>query len=103
MLETFNLATFSGRIDESFIVRLDPDLDIELRLVQVHDLGAKFPASQPTSSDRSPFSLHFRGPLQPILTQRIYPFEHPGLGRFEMFIVPLGPDREGMIYEAVFG
>jgi hypothetical protein len=53
----------------------------------------------------------FRGPLEPILPQGIYRLEHEHLGALELFIVPIGPNKnansaEGptaMLYEAVFG
>jgi len=51
---------------------------------------------------QQPFSAYFRGPYPPILPQRIYPVEHDRLGRFEIFLVPIGPDGQGMRYEAVF-
>jgi hypothetical protein len=56
-----------------------------------------------TPSGREPFSIVFRGPLEPVLPQRIYRFEHEALGAFELFIVPIGTDESGMQYEAVFG
>jgi hypothetical protein len=28
--------------------------------------------------------------------------EHAAIGTFELFLVPIGPDREGMRYEAIF-
>ena len=49
-----------------------------------------------------PFSLIFRGPRAPVLPQKIYPMENDRLGRHEIFIVPVGPDADGMRYEAVF-
>ena len=51
---------------------------------------------------REPFALLFVGPPEPILPQRIYVFQHPGLGQFEIFIVPIGVDGEGTRYEAIF-
>lgn len=48
------------------------------------------------------FSLLFRGPLAPVLPQRIYHLKHDTLGSVEIFLVPLGPDGEGMQYEAIF-
>jgi hypothetical protein len=60
---------------------------------------------------RVPFSVVFRGPLEPIMPQGIYRLEHEHLGALELFIVPIGPNKnansaEGptaMLYEAVFG
>ena len=44
----------------------------------------------------------FRGPGEPVLAQRIYPLDNQTLGRLEIFLVPIGPDDEGMRYQAVF-
>jgi hypothetical protein len=54
------------------------------------------------ATGRNAFSLLFRGPRQPVLPQRIYRLMHDRLGRLEIFLVPIGPDSEGMRYEAVF-
>lgn len=51
---------------------------------------------------RAPFSVTFRGPVEPWLEQQICAVEHAELGRLELFLVPLGPDGKGMRYEAVF-
>jgi hypothetical protein len=53
---------------------------------------------------RRPFSLEFTNPKKDAyLAQQIYPLEHEGLGVLDLFIVPLGPDSDGMRYEVVFG
>jgi hypothetical protein len=56
--------------------------------------------------DHSPrldtFSLIFLGPPQPSLSQAIYRMEHETLGSQEIFIAPLGPQRDALAYEAVF-
>lgn len=51
---------------------------------------------------RFAFSLVFRGPPQPVMEQRIRRLEHDGMGALELFLVPIGPDDAGMLYEAVF-
>jgi hypothetical protein len=53
---------------------------------------------------QQPFSVYFRGPRTPVLPQRIYRIEHHGMGSFDLFLVPIGPDPKGgwMVYEAVF-
>jgi hypothetical protein len=40
--------------------------------------------------------------MQPVLPQRIYHLEHPEVGGFDLFLVPVGPNAQGMQYEAVF-
>ena len=48
------------------------------------------------------FSLYFDGPGGRPLTQRTYPFEHERIGRFDLFIVPVGNERGRLQYQAVF-
>jgi len=48
------------------------------------------------------FSLLFRGPISPFFPQAIYRLHHEKLGTMDLFLVPMGPDRDGMRYEAVF-
>ncbi|MDX6481055.1 MAG: hypothetical protein QOG85_1565 [Gaiellaceae bacterium] len=96
MLEAFTLSTFADRLGDTFVVGEGSDA-LETRLVEAASLG---PAS---GEDGRPFSLVFVGPLDPILPQQIYRFEHEALDSFELFIVPIGPDEsDGMQYEAVF-
>ena len=49
---------------------------------------------------REPFALFFRSAGPPI--QRIYPVTHEKLGTLEIFLVPIGENEDGLLYEAVF-
>lgn len=51
---------------------------------------------------RDPYSLVFHGPAQPVLPQRIYRLRQEQMGDLDLFLVPIGPDGEGMRYEAIF-
>lgn len=55
------------------------------------------------AAGRQPFALLFREPAGAMIPQGTYPVDHPALGTFDLFVVPLGPDAGGMRYEAVFG
>lgn len=68
---------------------------LPLRLAEIERLGA-------SGRDGGSFSLLFLGPQQPVLRQAVYPLQRDGLGRIEMFIVPLGFSDHGMRYQAVF-
>ncbi|MBV9773229.1 MAG: hypothetical protein JO040_04730 [Gemmatimonadetes bacterium] len=94
MLETFTYETFSERLNETFVIRLDDGSPLETRLAQVN-LGSEESAR---GRDRMPFALLFLGPPRPILPQRIYRMENEAMGAFELFLVPVGPGQ----YEAVF-
>jgi hypothetical protein len=47
------------------------------------------------------FRLEWSGPVEPILAQAIYRFQR-GEEHFDMFIVPVGRDARGTVYEAIF-
>jgi hypothetical protein len=89
--------TFAKELGSRFQLDYGAAAPLKLELVEAT-------AAKPTSvgSRRTPFFLLFRGPRQPALPQKIYPLVHERLGRLEIFIVPLGPEGEGMRYEAVF-
>lgn len=57
--------------------------------------------AQPNAS-REPYSLVFRGSSEPVLEQGIVAMIHPEMGDIAIFLVPIGPDSQGMCYEAVF-
>jgi len=47
------------------------------------------------------FRLEWRGPAEPVLVQAIYRLQR-GEQLFDMFIVPVGRDARGTLYEAIF-
>jgi hypothetical protein len=47
------------------------------------------------------FSVYLLGPADR-LEQATYPMGHPTLGRFDLFIVPVGAEAGGILYEAAF-
>ena len=96
-LSDVSLTTFSGLIGERFAIVADDGAELPVTLREASALGG-----QPAPGGRVPFSLLFEGPPDPILPQRIYPLEHPALGRLELFLVPLQPERGRARYEAIF-
>jgi pimeloyl-ACP methyl ester carboxylesterase len=92
-LETFTAETFSGHLGDSFRVYPDDSSTLELELVSATELG---------DGSGRPFSIVFRGPKDALLPQRTYRMEHEKIGAFDIFIVPIGPDDEGLLYEAIF-
>jgi len=51
---------------------------------------------------RPPFSLTFRCAEPQALVQGHYHFAHDGMGKPEFFLVPIGRDEAGVIYQAIF-
>ena len=103
MLETFTPETFTPHLGTTFRIHLAevPELDVEL--INVTPNETQSPENAEAERRRAPFSLLFRGPRTPVLPQRIYSLAHAQLGTFDLFLVPIGPDAQGMRYEAVFG
>ena len=100
MLDNFTIATFETHLGGTFSVSVD-DEHLTMELIEVTDLTSRSgPAA--ANRERAPFSLLFRGPRQIVLPQRIYRMKHEDIGTFELFLVPIGPDRHGMRYEAIF-
>jgi hypothetical protein len=96
MLDRVTKDTFDAIKGGVFDLALNEKQIIPLELVAVLGNGLQGLAN------REQFALHFRGPLQPALPQRIYPLTHSSLGTLEIFLVPIKRDADGMIYEAVF-
>ncbi len=86
-------ADFSGRVGEDCVVEVG-----EHRVPLILERAEEVAGSQRESGG---FRLEFVGPAEQMLAQGIFPFLF-GDERFELFIVPLGHDRRGARYEAVF-
>jgi hypothetical protein len=95
----YTLDRFAPLLGETFEIAL-PDTDATLRAVLIEATDLREVQGHGRRSRQ--FSLVWRGPRETRLDQRIYRVSHPALGAMELFLVSLGPDAEGMRYEAVF-
>lgn len=48
------------------------------------------------------FSIFFHGPSDPYMLQGMHKLKHNHLGELSIFLVPIGQDKDGFQYEAVF-
>ena len=102
-LETLTVDVFQPRIGETFRIRPRPEHELEAELIEARALdGGASRAPSETSRRRTPFSLSFRTSLTAPLPQSIYEVAHDELGMYEIFLVPVGPDGKGMVYQAIF-
>jgi hypothetical protein len=101
MLDKLTVGMFVDWVGSTFRIRPEPDAVLEVVLIEATPLGSRS-GHGGDSSRREPFSLVFRGPRSPWLPQRIHRIEHEKLGAFDFFLVPIGPDQEGMRYQAIF-
>ncbi len=93
MLAELTQEDFARCLNERFRLHTDATSH-DLRLFQVKPLGAGRPGG------RLPFSLLFRAPQDALFPQMIYRIENDRMGVLDLFLVPLGPDEHGMVYEA---
>jgi len=100
-LEKVSYECFAKLVRARFRVRVAADDWVELELAEAtpQRFAPSGGASRPAYEN---FSLLFRGPVDRVLPQKIYPFESKQLGQFELFIVPIGQDQSGTKYEATF-
>ena len=101
-LDDLTLDTFASLLHGTFRADVGTGEPLVLELVEAVDLGGHSVTASPRPGERSPFSIVFRGPAEPMLAQRTHRIEHERLGAFELFLVPIGRDSSGMRYEAVF-
>ena len=91
---------FSGAVGDTFMLRAaDLSLPLELKAASTYPQGSP---ARDEQGRRNPFELIFRGPPDPIVTQRIYHLEHDTIGALEVFMVPIGVDGDGASYHVVF-
>ena len=88
---------FGARANETFDLSLGETTQT-LTLVEVRPL----PPQNFAGMVRHPFSLLFRSPSQIALPQRLYRLNNAAMGALDVFLVPVGRDAAGVIYEAVF-
>ena len=89
-------AEFSKHVNTKFRVEVGPPVELELTEVK----GYLSKEHEETGMER--FSAFFRGPGDRYLAQKIYTLEHEQMGTFELFLVPVSQDQNGLRYEAVF-
>jgi hypothetical protein len=104
-LNAIQYASFGRQAGTLFHVLDESGVGVFLRLIEVKPFSPVSQVADANAADarNERFSLLFSGPLNRTLLQGSYIFEHLGIGRFEMFIVPVGPDSTNpRYYEAVF-
>ena len=99
-MDKLALSAFESHVGSVFRLAAEPDSEIDLILIS----AARMPSNDPPGSTDfgRPFSLLFRGPESQPFGQGTQTLSHQAMGRLEIFLVPMQPDAEGPLYEAVF-
>jgi hypothetical protein len=94
MVQQLDQTVFKDALKGRFIIRPGDMPEVEAELIDVTDLGS--------TPNHEQFSVIFRCRSAGVLPQRIYTIEREGLGSFDIFLVPIRRDAEGIYYEAIF-
>lgn len=88
---------FAGANGQGFDLSIG-EATMALTLVDARPLPANpFPGQL-----RHPFSLMFRAAGPVILPQRLYKLRNSRIGALDLFLVPIGRDGQGVVYQAIF-
>lgn len=98
MLDKLKKEDFEPRVDETFEIEVAEGEPIAVELIEVQAL---VPADD-EADRRPPFSLIFRGPADAPLAQGIFKLRNDAMGELKLFMVTIGPDKEGLRHEVIF-
>ena len=90
----FNRAMFAENLNTRFQIVDNAEAPLDLVLTRV-DEGR-------TTPTLDHFSILFHGPTHSFVPQGMCKFKHERLGDLALFLVPVGKDEDGFLYEAVF-
>jgi len=88
--------TFTPHVGETFRMIVNDEWEIHMRLSSVTALASA------RGAERAPFSMIFHAPPLAFVEQQMFSVEHDAMEPFALFLVPIGPDDNGMRYQAVF-
>ena len=97
MLDKLSAADFLPHLNNEFRIYFDPSSPLAVELIEVSEKS-----STTSNAERLPFSIVFRGPKNTDYQQGTYKVNHKDVGEILLFLVPIGPDDEGLCYEAIF-
>ena len=100
-LDQLTREDFSAQLKMKFRALIDAQTSVEMELVEVTPRQCVTSGGTKKITYES-FALFLEGPADRVLPQRIYGFESAALGRFEIFIVPVGRDAQSTRYQATF-
>jgi hypothetical protein len=93
MIDDISKQMFLETLKTRFAVRVEQSVVFELELTDLVDHGS--------TTKQEQFSLFFLAPTNAKPWQGIYNLEHPTLGKFDLFLVPVALDANGLQFEAV--
>lgn len=96
-MELLSCENFAGRAGQTFDLSMG-ESSVPLTLTEVNPLPVRpFPGMM-----RAPFALIFRSTTPVVLPQKLYRLKNADMGALDIFLVPIGRDVKGIVYQAVF-
>jgi hypothetical protein len=96
-MQLLSYETFAGHVRETFSLSVG-ETSVDITLVEAQRKRVRVVAG----IRAEPFTLYFKSQSHVLLPQKLYPLSNPGLGKMNIFIVPVAREKDGVIYEAVF-
>lgn len=94
MITLDKIKDFQNRL---FVIQFTDAHQLEAELIEITELAT------PENAIKASFSLIFRTQQKDeYFVQGTYFIENPELGSIPIFLVPIGPDKSGMRYQAIF-
>lgn len=94
------LTDFQASLNEPFQIHYGAGEALTVTLAEVRAWGPSAPENDPDYFQ--PFTITFQSAITEYLTQATYRISSARMGEHDIFIVPLGPNAQGMRYEAIF-
>lgn len=95
----FTLPGFEQQVGTTYEIDLGDGTVVDLVLASATRITS---AGATPRDDGRPFSLLFRGPAEHPFGQGIRTLNHPEDKAMDIFLVPIQPDGDGPLYEAIF-
>ena len=89
---------FAPHVREVFSMSLGEGGSVDMTLLEAR----RKPTRVIEGLRAEPFALYFKCQSQVVLPQKMYPFKVNGSKPFNIFIVPIGREKDGIVYEAIF-
>ena len=91
---------FEASINQPFQIHFGADQLLTVTLTEFRLWGQPAPDEKPDAYQ--PFTIVFQSDITQYLPQATYRIANERIGDHDIFIVPLGPNKLGVQYEAVF-
>jgi hypothetical protein len=83
---------FVPELNSKFRMQVEDGDALNVELIEVSDVG---------KGGEDQFVLLFQGPAEPVLPQGTCRFQQDRIGRFALFVVPVGRNEAGILYESI--